>query len=230
MTYRQCFCAIGGDSSVSVTGNGSSTNPYSVRVKRSATSDNQIQLLGDGLYVASTTSASGGYIVCTSSTRPAAVAGRTIYETDTNRTLTYHNSAWRGQGATSKPANQFFDLATGSVTSATLVSVQTNAGILTAPYDLRMVIRVAGWCGFATIDNGTNLELRTIAGAAISPSAGSRVYIENRAAKYSGFAMLGYIDFAAGAACGYQLMYNVVGGGNNYIRAGTEVEFIPRSS
>lgn len=89
----QCYCAIGaGDTSIAVTGNGGGDLPYAVRVRRSAQTDNQIQMLGDGLYVASNAAASGGLIIATSSTRPSPTNGRTVWETDTYKLQTYTTS------------------------------------------------------------------------------------------------------------------------------------------
>lgn len=45
-----------------------------------------------------------GTIICTSSTRPASpFEGQTIYETDTDRTLTYNNTAWVSPSTTFRP-------------------------------------------------------------------------------------------------------------------------------
>ena len=228
-----CGCAIGaGDGSIAVTGNGSAASPYAVRAKVSTQSDNALSLRGDGLYIASSTAmASGGTITCTSSTRPAGVAGRRIYETDTRRTLIYSNSAWRGERATSQPPNQYrgvyFQSPSGAATSATVIDDVTS--ILTAPYPLRMVVRATGFGGYpAASTQGALLQLSDSDGNDLSPEWGARARVDTAAFEYAGYSMIGYKDYAAGAVCGYQLRYTATNSGQRFwLRGGFEVEFIP---
>lgn len=120
----QCYCAIGAaDTSIAVTGNGGGDLPYAVRVRRSATTDNQIQLLGDGIYVASTATVSANRSICTSSTRPAGFTGLEIFETDTGRTYVYNGSSWIWQRSLNGE-----DVVRINVTASTSSYISTSMG------------------------------------------------------------------------------------------------------
>lgn len=228
-----CGCAIGaGDGSVAVTGNGSTASPYSVRARVSSQSDNALSLRGDGLYISSSTAmASGGTITCTSTTRPAGVEGRRIYETNTRRTLIYSNGAWRGERATSQPANQYrgvyFESPSSAATSATVID--NAASILTAPYPLRMVVRATGFGGYpAASTQGALLELLDGDGADLTPEWGAKARVDTAAFEYAGYSMIGYKDYAANAICGFKLQYTATNDAQRFwLRGGFEVEFIP---
>jgi hypothetical protein len=228
-----CGCAVGaGDGSIAVTGNGSAATPYAVRTRLSGQPDNALSILGDGLYISSVTAmASGGTIVCTSSTRPAGSDGRRIFETDTDRTLVYNNSAWRGERAFSQPPNQFRGLYFDSPGDAATVPtvIDTAASLLTAPYPLRMVVRANGFGGYPAANRqGALLELLDSAGADLSPEWGAKCRVDAEAFEYGAFAMIGYKDYAAGAVCGFKLQYTATAGDERlWLRGGYEIEFIP---
>lgn len=228
-----CGCAVGaGDGSIAVTGNGSASSPYAVRARVSTQSDNALSLRGDGLYISSSTAmASGGTIVCTSSTRPSHADGRRIFETDTDRTLISNGGAWHGERAFSQPPTQFrglyFESAGDAETVATVVD--TASSLLTAPYPLRMVVRANGFGGYPAADTqGALLQLTDADGADLSPEWGARCRLDASAFEYGAYAMTGYKDYAAGAVCGFKLEYTATNGDERlWLRGGYEIEFIP---
>lgn len=229
-----CGCAIGaGDGSISVTGNGSATTPYAVRARLSGQVDNALSLLGDGLYISSVTAmASGGTIVCTSSTRPPGAEGRQIFETDTNRLLVHYDGAWHGQGSAGRPWTQYQSVVfSSSGDGATVPTViHTGAALLTAPYALRMTVRAYGYGGFsASSEQRTTMYLQDSDGDSLAPEASAVQRMDTVNGRFSGaVSMMGFVDYAAGQSCGFRFAYEVDLPTNVYIRAGFEISFEPR--
>lgn len=85
-----------------------------------------------------------GYVVCTSSTRPATVSGKVIYETDTNRVLVWNGSAWTGPGQGNVTLDQTVRTASNASNSVRVNIVPsfniTNLGANTATRKYRISI------------------------------------------------------------------------------------------
>lgn len=177
----------------------------------------------------------GGFIVCTSATRPSApFEGMIIFETDTNRALAYSGTAWTGLGAWDVPPPQFFQAATAGAGPTSLTSIITNNAVLVAPYPLTMVVTAFGDMGANGASNTVSLTIQDEAGANIQASqgglVGSLVTVKNYSISEGKlWNVVGKKDYAAGATCGFRLMYKV-DVSNIFIGAGVMVQFFPKTS
>lgn len=72
-------------------------------------------------------------VTCTSGTRPPALTGRVIYETDTARLMTYDGSSWQELAMTNAPRVRAVREATQSLSSGATVAIQFD----TAPENPR---------------------------------------------------------------------------------------------
>lgn len=244
-----CSCAVGAaDGSVSVVGNGSGSSPYGVSVQRSSIADNALSVESDGLYISSVSATiSGGIIRCTSSTRPPAVDGRIIYESDTRNLLIYTDGIWRGVNSSGSVASVYGSFS-ATPFAANAASVRTrifSSQTLTmpvAPYPLRMTVRVAGSIGGNgdTVDpqqHGLHLFSAYTDNTYLSPSNAASTAIWLTGYNYSPLSMFGYKDYAAGEQTSFGLwrtMGDIGGTGANveattgpWLNVGIEASFEP---
>lgn len=237
-----CSCAIGAaDGSVSVVGNGSGSSPYGVAVQRSSIADNALSVVSDGLYISSVSATiSGGIIRCTSSTRPPAVDGRIIYESDTRNLLIYTDGSWRGVNAsaalprrlgsfsrTPYNTNEFANL------SLLYSSASMSPAMPVAPYPLRAIYRLYGSIG-GDITNYQvhylNMYQGNTTATPMYPTASTQLRVDTDGWNYGTVAMMGYVDVATGESTDFSVwmyvLHNQTAGGG-FVKFGFEITFDP---
>jgi hypothetical protein len=217
-------------------------------VQRSSIADNALSVESDGLYISSVSATiSGGIIRCTSSTRPPAVDGRIIYESDTRNLLIYTDGIWRGVNASGSVPSVYGSFSATPFAPNTaqvrtrIFSSQTLAMPI-APYPLRMTVRVAGSIG----GNGDTVDMQQhllylysgyTDSTSLSPSLASYNYIWLTGYDYSTVSMFGYKDYAAGEQTGFSMWRlisdlgntgaNVETVGGPWLNVGIEASFEP---
>jgi hypothetical protein len=182
-------------------------------------------------------SALGAPVVCVSTSKPTTglYEGLQIYCTDIDSAQVWNGSAWIGLRGPGGPQPQFFldNLASGTSTTDALVQSAHNA-ILVAPFPLTMIVDVRGDIGANGGLNTVKLTVADEAGAGISQIpgvyGGGYVTIKNyNVSSSAGFALVAKKDYAAGATCGFRVLYNV-DTSNIFISAGSHVSFVPKLS
>jgi len=135
-------------------------------------------------------------IQCTSSTRPTGVEGMTIYETDTDKLLTYTGATWSSIGPVS-----------GALTTWTPAVTQLGAVTVTvtnAKYT-RLGRWVSGWCELAVTGSGTGANTVTVSTPVTASSSNAIVgtfgILDTSASTYyHGLARLNSTTLIAGIA------------------------------
>jgi hypothetical protein len=182
-------------------------------------------------------SALGAPVVCVSTSKPTTglYEGLQIYCTDIDSAQVWNGSAWIGLRGPGGPQPQFFldNLASGTSTTDALVQSAHNA-ILVAPFPLTMIVDVRGDIGANGGLNTVKLTVADEAGAGISQIpgvyGGGYVTIKNyNVSSSAGFALVAKKDYAAGATCGFRVLYNV-DTSNIFVSALSYVTFVPKLS
>lgn len=174
-------------------------------------------------------SALGGIVVCTSATRPAApYIGQTIYETDTQRVLAWNGTNWTAYRVGNEPDQLFAPTLSGG-TAGSFTAFYTNNSILALPYPYRMIVQTH----LNTI-NGTGnvvtLRIADEAGAQMTAKTvvnGDWIYQNTASSLPQIVSMMAWKDYAAGATCGFRLLYQV-SSSNLSLDGFARVSFMPR--
>ena len=172
----------------------------------------------------------GGVTVCTSATRPASpYVGQPIYETDTQRLLDWNGTNWTAYRLGNEP-DQFFAPTLSGGAAAGFTAFYTNNSILALPYPYRMIVQAHLNTVNGPAANVVTLRIADEAGGQMNAKTvvnGDWINDNKFASLPQNISMLGWKDYAAGATCGFRLLY-LVSASTVSIDGFVRVSFMPR--